>query len=91
MHVNFAASIPPSADIQLYYRTSTSSGKSLDAVKWVAVPMSYKKSQGSEFIDQTYAVNAIANFNLAQWKIVMTSTDSTQVPIIKGFTAICLA
>jgi hypothetical protein len=53
--------------------------------------MSYKKSQGSEFIDQTYAVNAIANFNMAQWKIVMTSTDSTQVPIIKGFTAICLA
>jgi hypothetical protein len=92
MQINFSALIPPAAEIQLYYRSGMSStGKSLDTVKWTPVPMSYTKSQGTNFIDQSYTVNAITNFNLAQWKIVMTTTDSTQVPFIKGFTSICLA
>ena len=91
MQVNFSAFIPPAADIQLYYRTKISNGKPTDDVKWVAVHMSYKKSQGTEYLDQQYTVNAIPKYNVAQWKIVLLSTDPTQVPYIKNFTAIALA
>ena len=91
MQINFAASIPSTADIQLYYRSTTNNAKPLDDIKWTAIPMAYVKSATVKFIDQEYTVNAIPFYNIVQWKIVMTSTDPTQVPLIKDFRAICLA
>lgn len=92
LQIMFAANVPPTADIIVYYRTTmTSSNHRITDSKWVAVPMSYRKSQGTEFLDQTYTINALANFNTAQFKIVMVSKNTSQVPRIKDFRAICLA
>jgi hypothetical protein len=92
LQIMFSANIPVAADIRLYYRTAmNNSSLKLENTKWTAVSMSYRKSQGTEYLDQTYTLNALANFNAAQFKLVFVSTDSTQVPTVKDFRAICLA
>ena len=88
----FSASIEPSAEVKVYYRTTSSTSSALiSEIKWEAVPMLYRKSQGREFIDQAYLINTQIKFNIAQFKIVLISTDTSQIPHIKDFRAICLA
>lgn len=92
MQIMLSASIPPAADIQVYYRTAmTTATTQLPSTRWYPVTMSYRKSQGGEFIDQQYTINALNNYNNAQFKIVFKTTDTTQVPQIKDFRVICLS
>ncbi len=92
IQVMFGASIPQSSGIQLYYRTAiTSSSKKITDTKWTAVTMSYTNTAANQFIDQTYQINALPNFDVAQFKVVFTSTNSASVPKITDFRAICLA
>ena len=92
LQIMFSANIPPAADIRLYYRSIMStSSKSISKATWTLVPTTYRNSQGDEFLDQTYKLNALPLFNAAQFKIVLISTDTTKVPLIRDFRAICLA
>lgn len=92
LQIMFSAVIPPASDIHVYYRVlnGSSNTKITDRV-WVPVTMNYTKSQDNHFVEQQYTINALSNFNIAQFKIVMTTTDTTQVPKISDFRAICLA
>ncbi len=92
LQIMFGATIPAGSTIQLYYRTTlSSSNKKITDQKWTSVTMNYTNTTQNNFIDQSYQINALPNFDIAQFKLVLTSTDSTKVPLITDFRAICLA
>lgn len=90
VQIMFNALIPQAANITLWYRTTMTSGAAIAGIVWKPITMSYTKN-ASAFIQQQYNLSALPNFNVAQFKIVMTTTDTSQVPVIKAFSAICLA
>jgi hypothetical protein len=90
VQIMFNALIPQAADITLWYRTTMTSGAAIVGIVWKPITMSYTKN-ASAFIQQQYNLSALPNFNVAQFKIVMTTTDTSQVPVITAFSAICLA
>ncbi len=92
LQINFSATIPLAADIKAYYRTSLST----DPVKlskkiWLPITMNYKKSSTGGYVDQSYTINSIPNFQSVQIKLDLVSTNSAQIPQIKNFRAIALA
>ncbi len=92
LKILFAACIPSTTDIDLYYRSTTvSSGVPLSETKWVLVSPNYKKTHEDEFIDLDYEVNGIHSFNTFQVKLVQRSTNTSIVPRIKDLRVIALA
>lgn len=91
LRVMFAANIPLTAEIDLYYRaTVKNSVKGIREYPWVNVPTTYRKNLNSaEFLDQKYDID-IGAFNTFQVKVVFRSTNAALVPRLKDFRAIAL-
>ncbi len=86
----FDAAVPPPATLLCFYRTMmTSNSGLLENQPWVPINMNYTNSQPGNYLPQKYSIVAIPDFNTAQFKVVMTSTDSTLVPAVQNFRAIC--
>ena len=87
LRVRFAANIPSESDVQVYYKTCTGDTKQLQTTKYTllnpdsAIP---KVELGNTaFSDVNYTLTGMAAFDSIVVKIVMRSTNSSAVPLIK--------
>jgi len=94
-----AASIQSSSGIEVYYKTlRTDTNTNFDDIGWVpynttgaanVVPSTSKDE--TDFKDRLYTVDNLSEFIAFAVKIVMKSSNSAQVPLIKDFRTISLA
>jgi hypothetical protein len=95
----FAASVQSSTGIEIFYKTlRTDVNANFDDIGWVpynttgfadVIPSSSKDD--NDFKDYLYTVDGLSEFIAFAIKIVMKSSNSAQVPLIKDFRTISLA
>ena len=89
MRVMLSANIPAEANVAVYYKSCTGDASNLTPTKYTLMtPDStvVKVDNGNPtFSDITYTLTGMASFDTVQVKLVMTSTNSSAVPIIKDF------
>jgi hypothetical protein len=89
MRVMLSANIPAEANVAVYYKTCTGDAAQLAAAKYTLMTPDgtvVKVDNGNPtFNDATYTLTGMASFDTIQVKLVMTSTNSAAVPIIKDF------
>jgi hypothetical protein len=87
VRIKFAANIPAESDVLVYYKTCTGDSKQLSTTKYTLVsPDSTiaKVELGNKiFSDINYTLTGIAAFDTIVVKIVMKSTNSSAVPLVK--------
>jgi hypothetical protein len=95
VRVKFAANIPNSSDVLVYYKTCVGDKTKLTTTKYtLATPDSnlVKVQNGNEsFYDCDYTIDNMAPFDNIVVKIVMKSTNSSAVPRIKDLRVIACA
>jgi hypothetical protein len=94
-----AASIQSSSGIEVFYKTlRTDVNTNFDDIGWVpynttgladVIPSTSKDE--TDFKDYLYTVDSLPEFIAFAVKIVMKSSNSAQVPLIKDFRTISLA
>ena len=89
LRVMIAANIPAEADVSVYYKTCTGDSAQLDNTKYTLMTpdgIVTKVDNGkSGFSDIAYTLTGMPSFDTIKVKIVMNSTNSAAVPIIKDF------
>jgi hypothetical protein len=84
-----AANIPAEANVSVYYKTCTGDSSKLSNAKYtLAIPDGsvIKVDNGDPtFSDITYTLTGITSFDTVMVKIVLNSTNSAAVPIVKDF------
>jgi len=94
-----AASVQSNSGIEVFYKTlRTDMNTSFDNIGWVPyntsgeanIIPSFSKHQG-DFKDYLYTIDNLPEFIAFSIKIVMKSSNSAQVPLIKNFRTISLA
>jgi hypothetical protein len=89
LRVMMAANIPAEADISVYYKTCTGDSAQLDNTKYtlmIADSAVTKVDNGNPtFSDIAYTLTGMPSFDTITVKIVMNSTNTSAVPIIKDF------
>jgi hypothetical protein len=92
LRVMIAANIPAEADVSVYYKTCTGDSAQLDNTKYTLMTADgiiTKVDNGkSGFSDIAYTLTGMPSFDTIKVKIVMNSTNSAAVPIIKDFRVI---
>lgn len=92
LRVMIAANIPAEADVSIYYKTCTGDSAQLDNTKYTLMNpdgIVTKVDNGKyEFYDIAYTLTGMPSFDTLKVKIVMNSTNSAAVPIIKDFRVI---
>jgi len=92
LKVSFLGSVQPSASLSVYYKTlDVDSNDSIDNNKWqlMSIDSDVTKSLNeNEFYKYNYTVDGLNPFKAFKIKIVMSSSDSTKVPLISKFAAI---
>jgi len=87
MRIKFAANIPNEADIKVYYKTSLGDSAQLASTKYTLItPDSTitKVENGNDaFYDADYSLSGMTPFDGIVIKIVMQSTNSCAVPVIR--------
>jgi hypothetical protein len=87
LRVRFAANIPTEADLLVYYKTCTGDKTQLDTTKYTLLSpdASVKKVElgDTTFTDMDYTLTGMAAFDTLVVKIVMKSTNSSAVPLVK--------
>ena len=90
--VSFLASVQPSANLTLYYKTlDVDSNDSIDNNKWQIMTLDSdvtKSMSDNEFYRYNYTVDGLNPFKAFKIKVVMNTSDSTKVPLIGKFAAI---
>lgn len=80
---------PFAASIDLFFRTA-SGNEDISTVAFTsASPTKVIPTSSSEFNEVRYDIDPAGSFGAIQFKIVLKSTISSQVPILKDFRAIC--
>ena len=92
LRVMIAANIPAEADVSVYYKTCTGDSAQLDNTKYTLMTpdgIVTKVDNGKyDFSDIAYTLTGMPSFDTIKIKIVMNSTNSAAVPIIKDFRVI---
>jgi hypothetical protein len=92
VRVMLAANIPAEANVAVYYKACTGDAAQLANAKYTLMnPDSavIKVDNGDPtFSDITYTLTGMASFDTMIVKIVMTSTNTAAVPIVKDFRVI---
>lgn len=96
IRIRFAAYIPYEANVDVYYRTSELGSTSpLEDKNWTLIapdsPIVYAQPGNVSFTDITYSSNDITAFNSVQVKLVMKSSNTAAVPLIKDLRVIACA
>jgi hypothetical protein len=90
--VMLSANIPSQANVSVYYKTCTGDASQLDKIKYTLmipdVPLTKVDNGNLAFTDVTYTLTGMNSFDTMVVKIVMSSTNSSAVPIIKDFRVI---
>jgi hypothetical protein len=89
LRVMMAANIPAEADVSVYYKTCTGDSAQLNNTKYTLMTADgvvTKVDNGNPaFSDISYTLTGISSFDTVTVKIVMNSTNTSAVPIIKDF------
>jgi len=89
LRVMLAANIPAEADVSVYYKTCTGESSQLNNTKYTLMTAdgSVTKVDNGDptFSDITYTLTDIPSFDTIMVKIVMNSTNTAAVPIVKDF------
>jgi hypothetical protein len=89
LRVMMAANIPAEADVSVYYKTCTGDSAQLDNTKYTLMTADgavTKVDNGNPaFSDIAYTLTGMPSFDTIVVKIVMNSTNTSAVPIIKDF------
>ena len=89
LRVKIGANIPTEADVQVYYKTCSGDSKQLATTKYTLLTPDaniVKVENGSlSFNDIDYTLTNMVPFDTIVVKIVMRSTNSSAVPIVRDF------
>jgi hypothetical protein len=89
LRVMLSANIPAEANVAVYYKACTGDASNLTPAKYILMTpdgVVTKVDNGNPtFSDITYTLTGMASFDTIQVKLVMTSTNTAAVPIIKDF------
>jgi hypothetical protein len=92
LRVMIAANIPAEADVSVYYKTCTGDSAQLDNTKYTLMTpdgIVTKVDNGKyTFSDIAYTLTGMPSFDTIKVKLVMNSSNSAAVPIIKDFRVI---
>lgn len=92
LRVMISANIPAEADVSIYYKTCTGDSAQLDNTKYTLMTpdgIVTKVDNGkTDFSDISYTLTGMASFDTIKIKLVMNSTNTAAVPIIKDFRVI---
>jgi hypothetical protein len=96
LRVYFAGNIPSEASIEVYYKTSViGSNSSFENVPYILMtpdaPIVNASNSTEQFYDITYSKKDMEAFDAVQLKLVLKSTNSSEVPRIKDLRIIACA
>jgi hypothetical protein len=88
LRVKFAANLPSDATIEVWYKTNivgstTPFGNAPYLQMTIDTPILTSSNQEDQFYDASYSMDDLVAFDAVQIKIVMKSSNSSQVPRIK--------
>ena len=88
LRVKFAANLPADASIEVWYKTNIVGsnvpfGNAPYAQMTIDSPLANSSNQQEQFYDASYSLDDLVAFDAVQIKIVMKSSNSSQVPRIK--------
>jgi hypothetical protein len=94
LRVQLAAAVPPAANLLVYYKVNPAgSTGNFDALPYTLLtpdsPIPY--TSNATFTDISYSLQGMASFDAIQVKLVMQSTDTSQVPMVKDLRIIACA
>jgi hypothetical protein len=94
--IRLAASIPPDAAVEVYYKVgAVGATTEFSTVNWIPLssdaPIIYAQQGSEQFTDMTFSTGNIPAFESIQVKLVMKSTNSSAVPRIKDLRVIACA
>jgi hypothetical protein len=94
LRVQMALAVPPAGNVLVYYKANPAGlTTGFDALPYVLLnpDSAIKKTTNQTFTDTSYSLTGMAAFDAIQVKIVMQSTDSSQVPLVKDLRIIACA
>jgi hypothetical protein len=94
LKIRMSANIPPQANVLVYYKLNPVGGAvPFETIRYIAVtPDSpFVKSNTGTFYDTEFSLTGLIPFDAVQIKIVMQSTNSAAVPLIKDLRVIACA
>jgi hypothetical protein len=96
LRVYFAGNIPSEASIEVYYKTAViGSNSSFENVPYILMtpdsPIVNASNSSEKFYDITYSKKDMEAFDAVQLKLVLKSTNSSEVPRIKDLRIIACA
>jgi hypothetical protein len=96
LRVRFAANIPAEASVEVYYKTAViGSNSSFESVPYslmtVDAPIVNASNGTNKFFDIAYSQNNMQAFDAVQIKLVLKSSNSSEVPRIKDLRIIACA
>jgi hypothetical protein len=96
LRVRFAGNIPAEASVEVYYKTAVvGSNSSFESVPYslmtVDAPIVNASNSTDQFFDIAYSQNNMPAFDSVQLKLVMKSTNSSEIPRIKDLRVIACA
>ena len=89
LHVMFSVNLPKEADVQVWYKTDVSTD-----YQQIANPdavITRNSNETNTFIDTSYSAEGLQSFLSVTVKIVLNSTNSSEVPRVKDLRVIALA
>jgi hypothetical protein len=96
LRVRFAGNIPAEATVEVYYKTAViGSNSSFESVPYslmtVDSPIVNASNSSDQFFDIAYSQDNMQAFDAVQLKLVLKSTNSSEVPRIKDLRVIACA
>jgi len=93
LRVKFAANIPADASVEVWYKTNiVGSNTAFENAKYTQMTVDSivpnSSNQEGKFYDASYSLDDLVSFDAIQIKLVMKSTNSSEVPRIKDLRVI---
>jgi hypothetical protein len=94
--IRLAASIPPDAALEVYYKVgAVGANTEFNTVNWTQInpdaAIVYAQQGSERFTDMTFSTGNISAFESIQVKLVMKSTNTSAVPKVKDLRVIACA
>jgi len=94
-NIRFAACVPTSSDVDLYYRLNKVGATTLfDATTWIKINPDIeitKSNNNLDFTDVVYSAKDLPSFDAIQVKLVFRTTNNCRVPRIKDLRIVACA
>jgi hypothetical protein len=96
LKVQFAVNLPIEADVEVWYKTSTVGlNQTWETIPYVQMnvdaPIAKFSNSTNVFVDASYSIENLDAFDAVTIKLVMKSTNSSEVPRIKDLRVLALA